>query len=399
MRTGDLEEIRLRGKHNATAEYRFELLGRLDDENDRVRYTEEYLSSIIAEFQDIKLGVFSRSPRSYVETLLGWAYPDIEWDIIIAYEDVTKTKPYGEGVRRAMDDLDIDALNSVVLVGDSDADVRSAYNGGVISILDKGAWPYKYERQHWNALSLVPDVIIHKPSELIAVLADYSRHLPDLESALASEGSYNSVRFDKTNLFIPSSIGGDKTAYPVHSLGRHFSGYECLSEREKWHDLTHSIHDNKDSKVFPVAWVKSIRSFIRHNYPILPFGGNLIVTVIPPRPGRDHRLMYLLNQLSLEIDASKYKGRIQFIPDLLSYKEGVVSNSRGHLSRDDRFINIRDHLYVSRPELIEDSSDVLVLDDVVTTGSTLIYSKLYIENAANCMVTCLALAKNVSKVV
>ncbi|MOA57938.1 Phosphoribosyl transferase domain protein [compost metagenome] len=64
-----------------------------------------------------------------------------------------------------------------------------------------------------------------------------------------------------------------------------------------------------------------------------------------------------------------------------------------------RFANIRDHLYVANPKVLTARSNVLVLDDVVTSGSTLIYAKKYIEQVVNCDVKCLAVAKNIGKII
>jgi hypothetical protein len=252
---------------------------------------------------------------------------------------------------------------------------------------------------HWNAVSLIPDAIISDPDELIPVLRAYERYLPDLESALASGGEHHSKRFDRSNYFIPQSLGGTNKPYPVYALGRHFAGYECLQYRVQWHELTRSVHDHKDADEFPSEWVESIYKFILDHYPTLGFGGQLRITIIPARPGRMPRLTHLLEQIEERVSGTVFARRIVFLPDLLGYRDGVVSNSRDHLSRDDRFVNIRDHLYVRQPEMIREGNQILVLDDVVTSGSTLVYAKEYIEAVNRCVVTCLALAKNISRVI
>lgn len=397
LETEDLEEIRLSGVRNNTKEYRQRLTGNLGNQ-ERIRYSEQEILSIRQKIPNVKLGIFSRSPRSYVETLLSWAYPNIKWDIIVAYEDVRRTKPYGEGIRQAMDRLGIKYLNHVAMIGDSDVDIRAAYNAGVIAILDKGAWPYRYAAQHWNAVSLVPDAIIEKPSQLASALTSIATELPDLESRLY-QANPSSRRFDKTNFFIPNTVDQSNKAYPIHYLGRHFSNYECLNERAKWHELTSSIHSHKEAQSFPGEWIESIVSFISYHYPTLCFAGNLIVTVVPARPGRTHRLANLLKQVESRLTNPLLAGRTVFLPELLAYRDGVLSNSREHLSREDRFKNIRDHLYINQPEKLKDRQDILIIDDVATSGSTLIYPKIILEKDSRRVVTCLSIAKNISKVV
>ena len=79
------------------------MLGYLNSHADRVIYEVCLLQTIRKEFPDLKLGVFAGSPRTYAEAVLESAYPEFEWDIIIAYEDVKRTKPQGLEIVQAMD--------------------------------------------------------------------------------------------------------------------------------------------------------------------------------------------------------------------------------------------------------------------------------------------------------
>lgn len=401
VRTGDLEKIRIAGKNNNTKEYKEKLKSEYGKNGYRVIYSKEILEKIRKENADLKLGVFTRSPRSYALTVLGLAYPDFDWDVVIAYEDVKRTKPYGEGIHAAMDKMGLKYLSQVVLVGDQDSDVRAAYNAGVAVVLDTTSWGASRSYDNWNALNHIPDAEIDSPDELLAVLNNLSKFQPFLEKLLA-EGKERTEprRFDRIGKFIPKQVGGDKTAYPIFTCGRSFANYESLSERKKWHKLTASIHDNKDADAFPEEWVESIYFFIRKTYPLLMFGGSLVVSVVPHRPGRKPRLENLLTQLNTYIAANAFPGsnRISVEPELLAYKEGVRSNSNDHLSANDRFANVRDHLFVKRPEKVAQGQKVLVIDDVCTTGSSLIYAGLYLLQAGSGEVTRLAIAMNVGNV-
>lgn len=400
INSDDIKDIREKGKRNNTEQYLISLEESLNEIEDRHIYSQANLDGIRAKFPEMKMGVFTRSPRSYAKFVLAWAYPKFKWDIVVAYEDVGETKPNGEGIDVAMEKFDIRQLDQIMLVGDGDSDVRAAYHAGCVVVLDKGAWPYKYTQDHWRALGHIPDAIISSPDQLIDVLKNPSGFLPELERLLVDgqrEGGY--PRFERINHFIPKSAGGDKTAFPIYVCGRSFSGYESLKWRRCWHELTKSIKDQKDSENFPDAWVDVVKDFISNEFPLLALAGSITVCVIPHRPDRKARLEAFLYQIENSFkDAGLREGAIKFVPDLLGYKDGVRSNSNDHLNQAERFENIREHLYVKRPEVLKVKPKVLVIDDVTTTGSTLIYAKKYLEAAGAGGVTCLSLAKNISDV-
>ena len=397
IRTDDLKEIREAGKRIDSPEYRTAVTKAFLQETNRQIYGPVLLLKIRAQFPELKLVVFTRSPRSYARVVLELAYPGFEWDLLVAYEDVKHTKPYGDGIDAAMHKFEITMLDQVLLVGDSDSDVRSAYHAGCMVTLDKGKWPDKRGNEHWNALGHIPDAIITEPEELLDVLANANGYLPELERLLVDAPRQGIPRFERINHFIPRSIGGTTTPFPIYVSGRSFAGYESLKWRRKWHLLTAAIKDQKDAEIFPDEWVEAVFTFIKSELPFVKFAGHLTITAIPHRPGRKPRLQTFINQLAVSEHALKFrKNALSFVPDILAYKDGVRSNSNDHLGRDDRFINVRDHLFVQYPESV--TSQVLVLDDVTTTGSTLIYAKKYLELAGARSVTCLSLAKNISEV-
>ena len=129
------------------------------------------------------------------------------------------------------------------------------------------------------------------------------------------------------------------------------------------------------------------------------FGG-LTVTVIPHRPEREPRLERLLAQLAATntFADQKASNKLTFAPGLLAYRDGVRSQHGDHLKKLERFKNVRDHLYVPHPKLILPGRSLLVIDDVVTTGSTLIYATKYLKDAGVHSVTSLAMAMNITDV-
>jgi beta-phosphoglucomutase-like phosphatase (HAD superfamily) len=401
LRTADLKEIRESGKNINTDEYAKAVLGKLNSGMDRRIYSLDLLKQIRLKFPNMKLGIFTRSPRSYATAALAWAYHGFEWDVVVAFEDVKPTKPYGNGIDLVMDKFGIlhtDNLPRVILVGDGDVDVRAAYNCGCVVAVDKSAWPKKFESEHWGAIGHVPDAIIESPADIIDLLANPSDFLPALERELSGIAAPRKlVRFDKLGHFVPEAAGGDKrTSFQIFVAGRSFANYDSIKFRKAWHVLTKSIEDNKDSEEFPVEWVNTIRTFISTNYQTFFGPERVIVSVVPHRPGRAPRLENLLAQLASSIVA-KPIGRLTVIcePKLLAYKEGVKSQHNDHLTAIERFINVRDHLTVQQPEFIRPGTSFLIIDDVVTTGASLIFSQQYLRAAGAADVKLLSMAKNI----
>ena len=399
LRTTELKDIREEGVEDTGPEYVQRLTAAVGNPVPRYLYSPDSLARIRTEFPKLKLGVFTRAPRAYVDTVLRLAFPKVDWDVVIAYEDVRRTKPFRDGIWRAMDATGVQYINHVALVGDSDADVRSAYHAGVYAVLDQRGWPQKRERDHWNAIGHMPDAEIKTDAELMEFLRNPLMFVPEMEWRLEQPGKERGrVRFDKVNKFIPDSAGGDKTAYPVVACGRFFTKYRSLDSRRDWHELTKSIKANKASESFPDAWVRTVGFYIRTYLVPQLFASGHIITVVPHRPERPPRLEHFLAQLEGSFANDSARNKLQFVPDLLGYKDGVKSQSGEFLSHHDRFVNVRDHLEVRRPELLAKGRTVLVIDDVTTTGATLIYAKKYLADKGAGTVTCLALAMTVSDV-
>lgn len=400
--TEDMRDLREGGKGRNDATYIEQVEKAFNSKDNRLIYSEELLARIRATHPGLKIGVFTRSPRSYAEAVLRLAFPSMKWDTIVAFEDVKKTKPYGDGIDKAMWSFGYKYISNVILVGDGDVDIRAAYHAGCVVTLDKSSWCNKYTSDNWRALSHIPDAIIDSPEELLDVLNSAEDFLPELERLLSrtERRASKSPRFDKINKFIPREVGGDSTAFPVYASGRSFSGYKSLEWRRKWHGLSKSIHDQKDAQDFPVEWVEAVKIFIRSHYPLMLMRGKLAITVIPHRPGRTPRLEAFLAQLAASYDRDKKKPMMEliFVPDLLAFKPGVKSNSNDKLGAIDRFSNIRDHLFVNRVDVASECQRVLVIDDVSTTGASLIYAKKYLNEAGAIDVTCFSMALNISNV-
>lgn len=409
LRTDDLEDVRKQGldKHGNAA-YRAELLRRFGNPADRYIYTPARLAALKARWPQMKFGVFTRSPAAYAQVVDDVSYPDFPWDAGAAYETVPKGyhKPSGRGIQACMKQVGITDPRRVVLVGDETVDVKAAYNAGCHVVLDQASWVRGQwdGKRHYAALELMPDAVISGPAELADVLSDIGAYAPRLEWEFdASTDVRRQPRFAAVNHFYPSEVGEPaKAREEIHLAGRHFSDYESLDNRRAWHTLTHSIHQHKDSQVFPVEWCNAVYAFVQKSHPFMALTNDAVtVAAIPARPDRFPRMQHFIAQLHNDFRGRRAIGKthdaVQFSTTLLSYKDGVKSQSGDHLKRVPRFENVRDHLIVSNPSDVH-GKDFVIIDDVCTTGATLMYAKKRLMEAGARQVKLLALTKNVSNV-
>lgn len=400
--TEDMKALREAGKHRNDAGYAAEVQTAFKSRQRNI-IDETTLLALLSDVPGLRLGIFTRSPRGYVDAVLAIAYAHIDWGVVIAYEDVKHCKPDGEGILVAMISMGLgeaDELPHVLLVGDSDVDIRAAYNAGCRAILFKKGWPWSYLPTHWRSLSLIPDVVTDTQEELRDRIQDPVSGLPDLERLLeAGIDAPPPPRFDEVAKFLP-----DHSRHVMHTAGRYFPLYENLKYRREWHALSQSIQANKDSVSFPPEWIETIRRFIASQYRYLAaiprFGGTgpeVVVTAIPARPGRNHRLGNLITQLGASYGVgSSYKNLLlTFDATVLAYRPGVQSQSNDYLNQEQRFANVREHLYVGDPSAAQ-GKKFLVIDDVSTSGATLLYAKKYLTEAGANSVDCFSLAQTIS---
>jgi HAD superfamily hydrolase (TIGR01549 family) len=391
IRTSDLEAFR--GRANALAvsqDYVIELEHAYRLQGGRHLYTPADLYRLREQRAGRKLGVFTRAPRQYALTLLGLAYPEFEWDVVVAYGDVAHTKPYPDGILHAMGVCGVQQPYQVTMVGDNKVDLQAAYNAGCWAVLDKASWPRPWLNEHYRALEKVPDAFINTPDELLRFVADPCEFLPELERTGwgAAQRANGSFRDDRANYFNPLTPDVHRPT-SIHFLGRFFT--QESPSRAAWHRLNQEIIQHKDSTGFPAHWISSICTYL-DTLPAVQFGGGVVVTVVPAKPGRIPRLESMLQQLA---QARVWSASMEFVPDLLRYEPGVRSHSGEHLNREQRFQNVRDFLRVNRGEAVA-RRQVVVIDDVVTTGASLLYAKIYLETAGASGVTCLSLAKAIN---
>lgn len=395
VRTSDLALIRTAGVDDDSATYRASLTAALKQGPDRAIWTEKQVEELVklaplSSDQENHLGVFTRAPRSYAGVVLQRYFPNIKWSIVVAYEDVRPFfKPHGQGIAIARESL---GQNDVFVIGDSDTDIMSAYHAIANVAWDETKKSGKFDYGSYN---LLPDFIFSKPDEFLAQMKEPASH------TMALEIGSDEVNFDRcvgngrtVGLFTPSG-----QVHMIRVFGKHFPRYAPLKGMRACHSLSSEIEAHKEVDEFPDRWVEVIINAAREQLPYFgrkrPFG-RVVLTAPPPRPGRFHRLGALISQCEKAYRKRFGDGRVVFEPNLFQFTDGVRSNSNDHLNREERFENVAKHLALSPGATLNVQDTVVVVDDVVTTGSTLIGAKMLLEANGVRYTQLLGISKNIS---
>lgn len=397
LRTDAIENFRGQAGLNPQPGYEANLRAQLHLVN--AIYSYATLRDIHEKHPNLKFGVFTRAPRLYTQTLLQHFYPRIPWDTVVCFEDVQNTKPHPDGIWAAMRATGVEDTRRVVMVGDASNDIMAAYRAGAWAFLDRTSWrPDNPDR--WRSVGAIADADFRNPLSLLPALENPSNALPRLEAINYSQ-DLNAVGRDiEINHF---DNVDRRPMVRVEVLGRRFKECADFQYRYAWHPVSQQIVDLKDAQIFPPSWIAALRTTIRSTL-AFAFSNNNVVTVIPAKPGRTPRLERLLAQLaqSHAVDPIFAPGmwaggpnKLHFVPDQLHYLDGVRSHNQEHLSRDERMINVRDHLRVT-PQRDVRGRHVMVIDDVTTSGATLLNAFHYLRAAGASSVILVSMTQAIS---
>ncbi len=393
VRTDDLQQHRIAGVDNNSISYKRELEALLTTRSDRVIWTERQIQRLkslapLSGDQKNSIGIFTRAPRSYADAVLNAFYPSVEWQAVVTYEDVKPYfKPHGHGIRLARE---MTGDSGVFVIGNDASDIKAAYHAVCYVAWDD-------TDRNYEAWSLLPDFVYSTPDHLLEMLTEPNGSMMPLEAPRSDANS------TVPSISTSRSIGlfcQDNKRHMVRVLGKHFSRYTPIKAMRAHHELSMEIERCKSATDFPDAWIAALLDACRDQLRFFgrrrPFG-RVVLTCIPPRPGRPHRLGALITQCEAEYRDRFGMDRVIFDPLVFGFHPGVRSNSNDHLSRAERFENIAAHLFLNGQGLTNQDT-VVVVDDVVTSGSTLIGAKRLLEERGVGSIQLLGIAKNIGDI-
>ncbi|EFC1435707.1 HAD family hydrolase [Escherichia coli] len=338
---------------------------------------------------NITLGIVTNSPRRYALDILEHHNIKDFFDTIVTYNEVGPDgiKPSPKGINLALSNLKLNS--NILFIGDDAKDINASYAAGIKPLAP--AWASK------EFIGQMPAAMISTQC-LTEELNNYN-HIDLIADRCAN---FNTFDIDKKWLFfIPMNKDGKigaikKDEIDFICLGRYFSQKNKLTAKiHEQHTLSKEIYKKEtDPKyVAPEYWVELLSFFIDKT-PEYLFNDKEkfdIITVIPAKKGNNKRLENLLTRLSRHSKNPK----TAYISDLFYFSEGAKSLKT--LGRDEREREIKKNLnFNPKYASIIENAKILIIDDVITTGSTLKGAKLLLEKMQPQRVLSIALAKTVS---
>lgn len=337
---------------------------------------------------NITLGIVTNSPRRYALDILEHHNIKDFFDTIVTYNEVGPDgiKPSPKGINLALSNLKLNSNNNILFIGDDAKDINASYAAGIKPLAP--AWASK------EFIGQMPAAMISTQC-LTEELNNYN-HIDLIADRCAN---FNTFDIDKKWLFfIPMNKDGKigaikKDEIDFICLGRYFSQKNKLTAKiHEQHTLSKEIYKKEtDPKyVAPEYWVELLSFFIDKT-PEYLFNDKEkfdIITVIPAKKGNNKRLENLLTRLSRHSKNPK----TAYISDLFYFSEGAKSLKT--LGRDEREREIKKNLnFNPKYASIIENAKILIIDDVITTGSTLKGAKLLLEKMQPQRVLSIALGK------
>ncbi|MDL0442605.1 HAD-IA family hydrolase [Vibrio alginolyticus] len=338
----------------------------------------------------IPLGLITNSPKWYTDEVL--RYHDIDiFDVTICYDDVGHDgiKPSDKGIRLALEKLNLTSRANVIYVGDQETDYIASYIAGVKPIAP--SWAKR------DPIGQIPAAIVNSET-LIGNLSNYDE-LSLIADRTASNRAFN---FPKKQMsFIPLNEKGElvplrKEEVKLIAFGRYFSQSSTLTARlHENHALSKDIVAKELSETYIVPeFYVDLMARVVETLPLWALEeGKVfdIITVIPSKKNKNPRLENMLNRI-----AKKSLVKSEFISDLFEFSAGAESlKTLGGKER--RMSELEAHLSVKQKykEHIVGKT-VLVIDDVITTGSTFTHAFNLLETGGADYAFGACLAKTVS---
>lgn len=365
-----------------------ELLAKYDQNPGRRLYKAAELTCIRNKAPGILLGIVTRAPRLYVQALLQHAYPHFSWDLVICQEDLQVPLSITDGLSLAMQCAKVCNPAQVLYIGDSSEHANAAFEVGCWAALERSSFPATLSDHHHRILESGWDGVLNGAHDLLGLINLPCKYLPELDAV--SEWGFENV--SPRRLRVSYQFRGNnraKTTLPVVALGRYFS--TSFHKRANWHPLSVAMLTFKRTAIFPRAWSTVLQTAITRIAEQRQ--RRLLITVMPAKPDTRPRLELLLAAL-----ASDLAGNVDcdFKTDVMEFSAGATSSHLERRSREQRLLHAERFLRVAQPHLVKDR-DVVLLDDIVTSGASLVIARERLHAAGAVSVTCIALAQALSR--
>lgn len=365
--TSNLQEIR--ENHNTDALSQLLPTVKIHDAANR-------LINFLAE-KNIKLGIVTNSPRWYAEAVLNHLGIFEKFKSIVTYNEVTRSgiKPSPVGIKKALSELNVSDPSKVIYIGDEGKDIVASYYAGVIPVI--GSWTNR------EPLSDTPFGVFSYT--LIKKHFPNYKNISLIAEICAREGFYSAPAGEV--YFLPLDSNGNVISTPdsltIFCFGRYFSQKNEVTVRlHDSHKLSLDIFEKEhtsETYTVPSYWNDIFSNLIKNisTYPKSKIKSFQIVTVVPAKDNKTKRLEQMLNAIS------KDHPDIIFIDDLFYFDPGAPSLKS--LPKIERLITLRKYLKFN-PKYTQNiiNQNILILDDVITTGSTMkVARELLINSNAN----------------
>lgn len=342
----------------------------------------------------LPLGLVSNSPRWYVDKFLDHFDLTKYFEVVLTYTETSKingVKPSGLGIIEALRQMGIPPHKDVLYIGDDAKDILASYDAGVTPIVP--SWASRVPVAHMPAAVLSTDFLIESLDDL--------EHLGLIAELCATKKTFD---FPKKQLnFIPLDRSGNvitlSNDLATLCFGRYFTKQSPTSYNyHKTHPLSLEIISKEHSDIYslPTYMVDLLEHAINKipETPISQITHFDIVTVIPSKPHKPNKRLenFLKNISDKFVETHPHT---KFIDDLFYFDDGTQDSKT--LRYEERIIELESRFHFNKKyhSLIK-GANILVIDDVITTGSTLKTASDLLSSFEPNRVLNICLAKTVS---